>query len=498
MRHADTAPPRARAREYLRGWNPDPAIKTKSAKRGFQLVSSRVPERDMEEALLVVESRGPVRVVTLNRPRQLNTLTRSMVGGLHELWSEWEANPSVKCVVLRGAGNGRALCAGGDVRSVHDMRPPPGDPRRARAPIDALDFFETEYKMNLFLNTMQTPHVALIDGITLGGGCGVSINGRFRVATERTAMGMPECGIGLVPDVGGTHFLSALPGEFGTCMALTGRRVGGADAKAMGLATHLVRSGDLDRVVDALAEALGDAAGAGDEARGGDRGTGLVDAVDACLRGLEREAVTAAGGAARAAGTGASGTGAGLARVGDGDLTSHRALVHRWFAADTVEDIVAALSSSASSASASSSSEQKLASELLCAMRTSSPTSLKVTLAALRRASPKSAAGPDAQTVTPPRSLSLAECLRAELCMVAACLARDDFYEGVRAKLVDKGKGPPPAWRPGELAAVSAEDVGAFFQPETEEVAAVVRRFEEAVGLEPNKELVRMGKRPRL
>lgn len=416
----------------------------------------------MEDPLLV-ETRGPVRVVTLNNPRQLNVLTRPMVEGLHALYSRAEEDPNCLCVVLRGAGGGRALCAGGDVRAVHDMRPAPGDPQRAHAPIEALEFFEAEYEMDLFLSRMSTPHVALIDGVVMGGGCGVSINGRFRVATERTMLAMPECGIGLVPDVGGTHFLSKMPGEAGTCMALTGRRVRGADARALGLATHVVRSADLDDLVDSLAEVLG---GAGE---GG--AMTLVDAVDDCLRGWERwNAAT---------------------ELGAGDLAAHRAIVERWFAADAVEDIVAALSSSASNSSSSSSSEQlqqqqqQLARELLAAMQASSPTSMKVTLAALRLASPRPATtGPGLETPSQPPPSTLAECLRRELCMVAACLARDDFYEGVRARLVDKNKGAPPAWRPAELAGVTERDVRSFFAPETKEVEAVVGRFEAAVGLE--------------
>lgn len=197
----------------------------------------------------------------------------------------------------------------------------------------------------------------------------------------------------------------------------------------------------------------------------------LVDAVDDCLRGWERwNAAT---------------------ELGAGDLAAHRAIVERWFAADAVEDIVAALSSSASNSSSSSSSEQlqqqqqQLARELLAAMQASSPTSMKVTLAALRLASPRPATtGPGLETPSQPPPSTLAECLRRELCMVAACLARDDFYEGVRARLVDKNKGAPPAWRPAELAGVTERDVRSFFAPETKEVEAVVGRFEAAVGLE--------------
>ena len=221
-------------------------------------------------------------------------------------------------------------------------------------------------------------------------------------------------------------------------------------------------------------------------------------------------------------------------------MATNRALIDHWFAADAVEDIVASLSSS-SAASTSHDQERKLASQLLSAMRASSPTSMKVTLAAMRRAAPRHSRhggdhlpttpttttttttspgpgpGPEEKLETPKPSLrqyysssqrpspsSLAECLRSELCMVAACLARDDFYEGVRARLVDKGKGAPPAWQPGELARVSAAAVSSdFFAPETGEVEAVVRRFEAAVGLlvesgESQRGVTRGGLSPRL
>lgn len=390
------------------------------------------------EDSVVVEARGNVRVVTLNRPRQLNALTLDVVQRLSSLWAAYEADATVMCVVLRGSG--RAFCAGGDVRAVHAMRPPVGDPRRSAAPLDALEFFNLEYQMNRLLHDMTTPHVALMDGVVMGGGCGVSVNGRFRVATERTVLAMPECAIGLVPDVGGTHFLSELPGASGTCLALTGRQVSGTDAKALGLATHIVSSGDLDMAVDALAQSL---AGVGDRNE-------AVRVVSACLSRFER--------------------------VGDAlkvtDLAPNLALLDQWFAADTVENIVEALSASATGAD--DVSERRLASECLASIQAASPTSLKVTLAALRRVAP---------TTSVNRPLPLTECLRTELCMVAACLAREDFYEGVRARLIDKGKGPPPRWEPGEIAGVSAREVEAFFEPETREVEAVVGRFEVAVGL---------------
>jgi enoyl-CoA hydratase/carnithine racemase len=404
-----------------------------------------------------------------------------MVKGLLELWSSFEEDPEVGCVVLRGAG-GKALCAGGDVRAIYEMRAPPSDPRRVHAPAAALDFFAVEYRALFRLHTMSTPTVAFLDGLVMGGGCGVSINGRFRVATERSVIAMPECGIGLVPDVGGTRFLSAMPGETGTAMALTGRRVSGADARALGLATHLVRSQDLDLVVDALAAAV---AGVGcGTCIGGARGAALADAVDECLREWESTA--------------------GVAEAGD--LAPNRVLIDRWFAFDAVEDIVAALSAAAA-ATAATSSERQLAGELLSSMRAASPSSLKVALASLRRAVLRSpvvtVTGPGPEplqsSTLPPLALQvkrsspppqppppeLAACLRDELCAVAAALARDDFYEGVRARLVEKGAGAPPAWNPRELADVSEKEVVRRFEPETKEVEVVVRRFEAATGLAP-------------
>ena len=162
----------------------------------------------------MVDAVGGVRVVTLHRPSKRNVLSRAMVADLLRVWRQFEASDDVKCVVLRGSGDFPCLCAGGDVRAVHDLRPPPGegDARRRAPPPGALEFFEREYEMNAFLATMRTPHVAIMDGIVMGGGCGVSIHGAFRVATERTVLSMPECAIGLVPDVGGTHFLARLPG----------------------------------------------------------------------------------------------------------------------------------------------------------------------------------------------------------------------------------------------------------------------------------------------
>ena len=358
----------------------------------------------MEAGELVVDAVGGVRVVTLHRPSKRNVLSRAMVADLLRVWRQFEASDDVKCVVLRGSGDFPCLCAGGDVRAVHDLRPPPGegDARRRAPPPGALEFFEREYEMNAFLAAMRTPHVAIMDGIVMGGGCGVSIHGAFRVATERTVLSMPECAIGLVPDVGGTHFLARLPGETGTRLALTGARVGGADALATGLATHVVPSSDVPKLVDILDSSTRHAASA-DAAR---------DAVAAALAATQRASASA------------------VAALNLGPGASRRADDDEWFAGDTIDEIRDALARAAGEGNAR-------ARESLAAMDDASPSSLVTTLALLRR-SRASRAG-------------LRECLREELRAVAACLSRDDFYEGVRAKLVDKGRGAGPKWAPRSI-----------------------------------------------
>ena len=232
------------------------------AARAFDMASP-TPE-------LLVEAAGSVRVVTLNRPAKLNVLSLEMVDGLHALWSSWAADPEVLCVVLRGASGARpCLCAGGDVRAVHDARPPPGDPLRGSDTFlaSALEFFEREYAMNALLAESPLAHVAVMDGIVMGGGCGVSVHGAFRVATERTALAMPETLIGFVPDVGGTRFLADAPGELGTLLALTGHTIDGEDAKACGLATHVVDAATLPALVPELVKALEPLARCGERSR---------------------------------------------------------------------------------------------------------------------------------------------------------------------------------------------------------------------------------------
>ena len=190
---------------------------------------------------IITEKHESARLVTLNRPKALNALNLNMVRELYPLLKNWDASKKVSIVVVKGAGE-KAFCAGGDVLAVTTAA------KAAKTGgTDTIhkDFFREEYQLNHLIGTFSKPYVAIIDGITMGGGCGLSVNGRFRVATEKTMLSMPETALGLFPDVGGSYFLSRLKNNLGIFLALTGFRLLGADAWHSGLATHYVRSADV-------------------------------------------------------------------------------------------------------------------------------------------------------------------------------------------------------------------------------------------------------------
>ncbi|EOA28987.1 hypothetical protein CARUB_v10025239mg [Capsella rubella] len=185
------------------------------------------------QSQVLVEEKSSVRILTLNRPKQLNALCFSMISRLLELFREYEKDPSVKLVILKG--HGRAFCAGGDVPPV--VRNIIQGKWRLGA-----DYFTNEYTLNYVMATFSKNQVSILNGIVMGGGAGASIHGRFRIATENTVFAMPETALGLFPDVGASYFLSRLTGFFGEYVGLTGARLDGAEMLACGLATHFVPS----------------------------------------------------------------------------------------------------------------------------------------------------------------------------------------------------------------------------------------------------------------
>ncbi|CAF2096817.1 unnamed protein product [Brassica napus] len=196
---------------------------------------------------VLMEDKYTVRILTLNRPNQMNALSWNMITRLLQLFLAYKDDPRVKLVILKGQG--KAFCAGGDVRPVIC------DIVQGKWRLGA-DFLSDQYTLNYVMATYSKIQISIMNGIVMGGGAGVSIHGRFRIATEKTVFAMPETELGLFPDVGASYFLSRLPGFFGEYVGLTGARLDGAEMLACGLATHFVPStrltaleADLCRVV---------------------------------------------------------------------------------------------------------------------------------------------------------------------------------------------------------------------------------------------------------
>lgn len=340
----------------------------------------------MTDDTVLLHTEGRILRITLNRPRALNALTHAMVRRVDEGLTTAERDDAVVAVVISGAGD-RGLCAGGDIRSIHDD---------ARAGGEAsLAFWRDEYHLNARIARFPKPYVALMDGIVMGGGVGVSAHGDVRIVTERSRVAMPETGIGFVPDVGGTSLLAKAPGELGTHLALTGQAVGPADAVLCGLADHFVRA---ERLPDLTASLAGS--------------THADEVLPTVLRYVSE--------------------------APGGELATHRAWIDACYAADTVEEIVDRLGASGVTA----------AKETADVLLAKSPTALKVTLAAVRRAR---------------RLGSLEAVLDQEYRVSCRAFTAPDLVEGVRAQIIDKDRNP--TWHPAGLADVTEADVARYFAP---------------------------------
>jgi len=328
---------------------------------------------------------GALARIRLNRPQAINALTLPMIQHFQTSLSAYETDPSVAAVLISGEGE-RGLCAGGDIRALYD---------HGRSGFGT-EFFAHEYRLNAHIASYKKPYIALMDGITMGGGVGISAHGAIRIVTERTKLAMPETGIGFFPDVGGTWLLGHAPGEIGTFLGLTGESFGGADAIYAGLADLYIESANLPALIARL-ETLPLKAD--------------VENIRSVVQGYSI-AVTP-------------------------PLAAHRTGIDLAFAHDTVEEIIAALDSAGTA----------FAKNTLAILARKSPTSMKLTLRLLR-------AGRS--------SANLQQCLQREFDASHAVLASAEFYEGVRAAVVDKDRNPK--WHPPTVQEVTQALVDSYFQ----------------------------------
>jgi enoyl-CoA hydratase len=195
------------------------------------------------ESHIHAEKRGALGLMTLARPQALNALTHGMINALHSHLAAWAVDDEIKVVAIRGEG--RAFCAGGDIRAVRQAVMEGSDAGTA--------LLRDEYHLNVLIGAYRKPYVALLHGIVMGGGAGVSVHGSTRLADPGISFAMPETAIGFVPDVGSSHFLSRLPDNVGMYLALSGARIGAGDALALGLMTRAVTQDDFAAVIGALA-----------------------------------------------------------------------------------------------------------------------------------------------------------------------------------------------------------------------------------------------------
>jgi enoyl-CoA hydratase len=189
---------------------------------------------------VVIHRQGAAGRITLNRPQALHALNEEMCLAMDAALKAWEDDPEVELVVVDHAEGTRGFCAGGDIRMLAESGAADGSAAQA--------FFRAEYRLNTRIKNYPKPYVAFMDGVTMGGGVGISVHGSHRVATERTTFAMPETSIGLFPDVGGGWFLPRLGPPLGMWLALTGERLKGGDVCAAGVATHFVESSVVEAV----------------------------------------------------------------------------------------------------------------------------------------------------------------------------------------------------------------------------------------------------------
>ncbi|MFC2249893.1 enoyl-CoA hydratase/isomerase family protein [Labrys portucalensis] len=345
-------------------------------------------------ANVIVERTGSLGRIRLNRPKAMNSLTRDMVHLIAPALDAFEKDAAIAAVLLTGEGE-RGLCAGGDIRALYEgERTPDGT---------GAQFWRDEYRVNARIARFAKPYLAVMDGITMGGGIGLSAHGAHRIVTERSRIAMPEVGIGFVPDVGGTWLLAHAPGEIGTYLALTGEAIGPADAIYAGLADVQIPLAGIPALIDELTQLT--------------PGTGNA-AIHTLLAKHAVQPETAR-------------------------LAGHRALIDQCFAGSSVEAILQALEADGT----------PFALKTRDLIGSKSPTSLKLTFRLIRLA--REAEG-------------LEECLEREFAAAVAVAQGHDFYEGVRAAIIDKDRNP--RWSPPSLAEVDDGNIEAWIQPVADRV----------------------------
>ncbi len=338
----------------------------------------------MTENPIILQT-GALAKITLNAPKKLNALAPEMCLPLGNKLAEWKNDKNVKAVLIKGAGD-KAFCAGGDIVDVVNMG--------KTNPAEACKFFWAEYRTNWRIKMFPKPYIAFIDGITMGGGVGVSVHGHYRIATERTMFAMPETMIGFFPDVGGSYFLSRLEGNMGMFLGLTGYRLNGVDLLELGIATHYIESNKLDALEAALSNIEFNE-------------DGFTD-VETVLNNF----------------------------CSQPEINNNLKQANRLFEGENLATIISNLKAD----------DSDFSSKILKNIQKMSPTSLHITFEEIKRGV----------------HLPFDKCLQMEMRLAWHVMQNPDFYEGVRALLIDKDRSPK--WQPDNISDVSKQNIQSYFQ----------------------------------
>lgn len=352
-------------------------------------------------SLVLTEIKNKVGIITLNSEKTLNSLSLEMIEELQAVLESWKTSDDVACLFIQGAGE-KALCAGGDVRKLHDAIIEQQSIDGTQVPQPCFDFFLKEYQVDYSIHTYPKPIIVWGHGIVMGGGIGIMVGASHRIVTEKSKLAMPEITIGLYPDVGGTWFLNKMPSAYGIYLGLTGARLDGADCKFLGLADYYISSGTKETLLNALNQV---------QWNGNNHQT-----VSAILENISKETETP-----------------------ESQTQNHHSFIKKFEGIDSLEEFKEILLQYPD--------KDEWINTGIKSFEAGSPSSAHIIFRQLKEG----------------KGLSLEEVFQFELNLSCQCCIHPDFAEGVRALLVDKDQSPK--WQPATLDDITKEWIDSYFTP---------------------------------
>ncbi|KAK5576793.1 hypothetical protein RB653_007937 [Dictyostelium firmibasis] len=361
------------------------------------IVGKNIRQFSTSSEEVLFENKGKCLKVLLNRPKALNALNPNMVKILTPKYLEMKAmKDGDGVVVMKGAGE-KAFCAGGDIRAIYDYKQLNSEQKSQTKDIGDL-FFREEYILNNLIGNNPIPQVSIYNGFAMGGGIGLSVHGKFRVATENTIFAMPETGIGFFCDVGGSYFLPRLPNNYGMYLALTGNKLKGKNVFLAGVATHFVKNENIQALEKELEESQ----------------SPTTENINSILNKYHET------------------------QLDSSEYNQNLSDIQRIFGKDSVKEIFYQLEKD----------NTEWSNQTLKTLKSVSPSSLMVVFEQMKQGA---------------KLPSLAKCLEMEFRISQHFLENPDFFEGVRALLVDKDKNPK--WLPSSIDQIDQNLVNSYFKP---------------------------------